>query len=144
MFVRALAMRLKARAVTTKSKIDTNSHKSAVDHRARETSSLSCQKTCGIQRGFDSGGQQTTEREMGDESTTPLVMEFIRASEVVTLRYTRHGRTRRVPVPRSQLHRLVADGIELVDGRLRLAGKASETLRSSSYMYLPSSSGWHG
>ena len=26
---------------------------------------------------------------------------------------------RRVPVPRSQLHRLVADGIELVDGRLR-------------------------
>ena len=51
MFVRALAMRLKARAVTTK--IDTNSHKSAVDHRARETSSLSCQKACGIQRGFD-------------------------------------------------------------------------------------------
>ena len=49
---------------------------------------------------------------------------------------------RRVPVPRSQLHRLVADCIELVDGRLRLAGKASETLRSSSY--LPSSSGWHG
>ena len=26
---------------------------------------------------------------------------------------------RRVPAPRSQLHRLVADGIELVDGRLR-------------------------
>jgi hypothetical protein len=42
MFVRALAMRLKARAVTTK--IDINSHKSAVDHRARETSSVSCQK----------------------------------------------------------------------------------------------------
>ena len=42
MFVRMFAMRLKARAVTTK--IDTNSHKSAVDHRERETSSLSYQK----------------------------------------------------------------------------------------------------
>ena len=82
MFVRMFAMRLKARAVTTK--IDTNSHKSAVDHRERETSSLSYQKALLIfQRGFDSRGQHTTEREMGDESPTPLVMKFIKASEVV-------------------------------------------------------------
>ena len=49
---------------------------------------------------------------------------------------------RRVPAPRSQLHRLRRDDNCLAAGRLRLAGKASETLRSSSY--LPSSSGWHG
>jgi hypothetical protein len=48
MFVRALAMRQKARAVTTK--IDTNSHESAVDHREHETSSLSCQKDSDFQR----------------------------------------------------------------------------------------------
>ena len=57
---------------------------------------------------------------MGDESPTPLVMEFIKASEVVIRHYGTPGTVaRRVPVPRSQLHRLVADGIELVDGRLR-------------------------
>ena len=87
--------------------------------------------------------ERSTEREMGDESPTPLVMEFIKASEVViTVHQARSHDEFRSPEARSQLHRLVADGIELVDGRLRLAGKASETLRSSSY--LPSSPGWHG
>ena len=74
---------------------------------------------------------------MGDESPTPLVMKFIKASEVV------------IPVHQARSHDEFRSPdlnftvcIELVDGRLRLAGKASETLRSSSY--LPSSSGWHG
>ena len=79
MFVRMFAMRLKARAVTTK--IDTNSHKSAVDHRERETSSLSYQKALDISTLIRQ--PRSTEREMGDESPTPLVMKFIKASEVV-------------------------------------------------------------
>ena len=136
MFVRMFVMRLKARAVTTK--IDTNSHKSAVDHRERETSSLSYQKalkfnvdlTAEVNRAGD--GRRVSDP-VGDE-----IHQGIRGGH-----YGTPGTVaRRVPVPRSQLHRLVADCIELVDGRLRLAGKASETLRSSSY--LPSSSGWHG
>ena len=113
MFVRMFAMRLKARAVTTK--ID-NSHKSAVDHRARETSSLSCQKahvdsnvdlTAEVNRAgdgrrvYDPVGDGIHQGKRGGHSGTPGTV------------------ARRVPVPRSQLHRLVADGIELVDGRLR-------------------------
>ena len=67
------------------------------------------------------------------------LVPFVRAVLRVHREVRRMGATpgmvaRRVPVPGSQLHRLVADGIELVDGRLRLAGKASETLRSSSYL----------
>ena len=118
MFVRALAMRLKlARAVTTK--IDINSHKSAVDHRARETSSLSCQKahaespssnvdlTAEVNRAgdgrrvYDPVGDGIHQGTRGGHYGTPGTV------------------ARRVPVPRSQLHRLVADGIELGDGRLR-------------------------
>ena len=57
---------------------------------------------------------------MGDESPTPLVMEFIKASKVViTVHQARSHDEFRLPVPRSQLHRLVADCTELVDGRLR-------------------------
>ena len=111
MFVRALAMRLKARAVATK--IDTNSHKSAVDHRARKTSSLSCQKASNVdltaevnragdgRRVYDPVGDGIHQGIRGGHYGTPGTV------------------AQRVPVPRSQLHRLVADGIELVDGRLR-------------------------
>ena len=44
---------------------------------------------------------------MGDESTTPLVMESIKAPEMVNSG-TSGTVARRVPVPQSQLHRLYA------------------------------------
>ena len=67
MFVRMFAMRLKARAVTTK--IDTNSHKSAVDHRARETSSLSYQKALRFQRHGDDTERHPDDTERQGDDT---------------------------------------------------------------------------
>ena len=68
---------------------------------------------------------------MGDESTTPLVMEFIRASEVViTVHQARSHDEFRSPDLNFTVWSPTALPIALVDSRLRLAGKASETLRS--------------
>ena len=57
---------------------------------------------------------------MGNESPTPLVMEFIKVSEVViTVHQARSHDEFRSPDLNFTVWSVVADGIELVDGRLR-------------------------